>query len=102
MPPSSASGRKALVTRKIKETKIQLSLSLDGGPLDPLEYNSEFDGHSSILIPPARLRYPRLPNHDHSAYLDMDRYRLFGPYATCMGETRGLEFTASEQRRSIE
>ena len=51
MPLSSTPGRKALVTRNTKETKIQLSLSLDGGPLDLLEYNSEFDGHSSILIP---------------------------------------------------
>ena len=51
MPPSSTPGRKALVTRNTKETKIQLSLALDGGPLDLLEYNSEFDGHSTILIP---------------------------------------------------
>lgn len=51
MSSSSTPGRKALVTRNTKETKIQLSLSLDGGPLDLLEHNLEFDGDSRILIP---------------------------------------------------
>lgn len=41
-PPS----RKAFITRNTKETKIQLSLSLDGGPLDLLELNPEFDSSS--------------------------------------------------------
>ncbi|MCJ1425619.1 imidazoleglycerol-phosphate dehydratase [Sticta canariensis] len=45
MSPSSTPGRKALVTRNTKETKIQLSLSLDGGPLDLLKQNPEFDDH---------------------------------------------------------
>lgn len=48
-PPSSE--RKALITRNTKETKIQLSLSLDGGPLDLLENNPEFDGSSQISTP---------------------------------------------------
>lgn len=38
--------RKALVTRNTKETKIQLHLSLDGGPLAFLEPNPEFEGSS--------------------------------------------------------
>jgi imidazoleglycerol-phosphate dehydratase len=40
--------RKALVERITKETKVQVSLSLDGGPLDLLPNNSKFSG---TLIP---------------------------------------------------
>ncbi|MCJ1463390.1 imidazoleglycerol-phosphate dehydratase [Pseudocyphellaria aurata] len=43
--------RIALISRNTKETKIQLSLALDGGPLDLLEHNPEFDGLSQSLIP---------------------------------------------------
>ena len=40
---SAHSRRTAIVTRNTKETKIQLSLSLDGGPLDLLEDTPDFD-----------------------------------------------------------
>jgi imidazoleglycerol-phosphate dehydratase len=40
---SSYPRRTAIVNRNTKETKVQLSLSLDGGPLDLLEDTPEFD-----------------------------------------------------------
>lgn len=51
MSSSPHTVRKAFITRNTKETKIQLSLSLDGGPLDLLEPSPEFDGSSQISIP---------------------------------------------------
>ncbi|KAL8771287.1 MAG: hypothetical protein Q9209_003192 [Squamulea sp. 1 TL-2023] len=39
--------RTAYIVRNTNETKIQLSLSLDGGPLDLLPATAEFDGYSS-------------------------------------------------------
>lgn len=47
MPPS-VSPRIASITRNTKETKIQLTLSLDGGPLDFLDENRHFLGYKSI------------------------------------------------------
>ncbi|KAL9137391.1 MAG: hypothetical protein Q9175_001406 [Cornicularia normoerica] len=38
--------RTALVNRNTNETKIQVSLSLDGGPLDPLPDNADFSAES--------------------------------------------------------
>lgn len=43
---SVAEGRKALVERITKETKVQISLSLDGGPLDYLPSNNKFSNSS--------------------------------------------------------
>ena len=43
--------RTAAVTRNTKETKIQLSLSLDGGPLDLLEETSDFDSSDHQGMP---------------------------------------------------
>lgn len=39
---SAFEARKVLVERATKETKVQVSLSLDGGPLDLLPNNSRF------------------------------------------------------------
>lgn len=47
MPPS-VTPRIASLSCKTKETKIQLTLSLDGGPLDYLDENSEFWGYDSM------------------------------------------------------
>lgn len=38
--------RTALINRNTNETKIQVSLSLDGGPLDPLPDNADFSAES--------------------------------------------------------
>ncbi|CAD6578514.1 MAG: imidazoleglycerol-phosphate dehydratase [Alectoria sarmentosa] len=40
------SRRTALINRNTNETKIQVSLSLDGGPIDPLPDNAEFSAES--------------------------------------------------------
>lgn len=45
---SAIEPRRALVERITKETKVQVSLSLDGGPLDLLPNNNKFTG---TLIP---------------------------------------------------
>ncbi len=43
--------RIASISRNTKETKIQLTLSIDGGPLDLLEPNPQFDGYEDIIPP---------------------------------------------------
>ncbi|CAF9915530.1 MAG: imidazoleglycerol-phosphate dehydratase [Alectoria fallacina] len=40
------SRRTALINRNTNETKIQVSLSLDGGPIDPLPDNADFSAES--------------------------------------------------------
>ena len=40
--PKPTARRTALINRNTNETKIQVSLSLDGGPLDPLPDNDDF------------------------------------------------------------
>lgn len=47
MPPS-VTPRIASLSRKTKETRIQLTLSLDGGPLDYLEENPQFWGYEFL------------------------------------------------------
>ncbi|KAI4244652.1 MAG: hypothetical protein L6R40_002856 [Gallowayella cf. fulva] len=44
---SKANRRTAYIIRNTNETKIQLSLSLDGGPLDHLPASEEFENHNS-------------------------------------------------------
>ena len=53
--PTSPPRRTALINRNTNETKIQVSLALDGGPLDPLPDDADFSAESvapNAPIPP--------------------------------------------------
>lgn len=55
--------RTALINRNTNETKIQVSLSLDGGPIDPLPDNADFSAES--VAPNAPIP-PQTTNHHAS------------------------------------
>ena len=53
--PDSTPQRTALINRTTNETKVQVSLSLDGGPLNPLPDSDHFSGElpaPNTPIPP--------------------------------------------------
>lgn len=114
--------RVASITRNTNETKIQLSLSLDGGPLDLLEPTAEFPanceskdglhppqtekthasqeaGSQNIWIWTGIGKLKRIIVRDKGNNL-RKYFRISRSHASRLGEARGMESTNTVQRGS--
>ncbi|MCJ1381058.1 imidazoleglycerol-phosphate dehydratase [Xylographa soralifera] len=73
MPPSSLPARTAFIERNTKETKIQVSLSLDGGALDLLPSSTHFpstpsSSTSSLAHAASPLSLPHIPEQTEETH----------------------------------